>query len=99
MTDFIDVCMARPDFSFHGGLILGKIGVRFQSGTDKNMNLDELDPPRPVLKPLDMQPMSVGELKDYILSLEAEIERAQGMIKKKEAHKSGVDSLFGGPKS
>jgi uncharacterized small protein (DUF1192 family) len=63
------------------------------------MNPDDLDPPRPVLKPLDLQPMSVAELKDYIASLEAEIERACGMIAKKEAHKSGIESLFGPPKS
>ena len=58
------------------------------------INPDDLDPPRPVLKPLDLQPMSVHELRDYIASLEAEIERAQNAIAKKEAHKSGIDSLF-----
>jgi uncharacterized small protein (DUF1192 family) len=58
------------------------------------LNPDELDPPRPTLKPLDLQPMSVGELKDYIAALEAEIGRAHEMIGKKEAHKSGIESLF-----
>jgi uncharacterized small protein (DUF1192 family) len=62
------------------------------------LNPDDLDPPRPTLKPLDMQPMSVGELKDYIASLEAEIARAENMITKKEAHKSGIEGLFGKPK-
>jgi uncharacterized small protein (DUF1192 family) len=62
------------------------------------INPDDLDPPRPTLKPLDFQPMSVGELKDYIAALEAEIKRAREAIGKKEAHKSGIESLFGAPK-
>jgi len=62
------------------------------------LNPDELDPPRPALKPLDLQQMSVGELKDYIAALEAEIKRTRDMIGKKEAHKSGIESLFGAPK-
>ena len=62
------------------------------------INPDELDPPRPTLKPLDLQQMAVQELKDYIAALENEIRRAQEMIAKKEAHKSGIDSLFGTPK-
>ncbi|MER2519706.1 MAG: DUF1192 domain-containing protein [Bdellovibrionales bacterium] len=61
------------------------------------MNPDELDPPRFVVaKPLDLTPMGVEELRDYIASLEAEIARAEEMIAKKEAHKRGVDALFGG---
>jgi uncharacterized small protein (DUF1192 family) len=59
---------------------------------------DDLEPQRKTLKPLDLQPMSVGELKDYITALDAEIARAENEIKKKEAHKSGIESLFGTPK-
>ena len=62
------------------------------------INPDELEPPRPSLKPVDLQPMSVGELKDYIAALEAEIARADAMIAKKNAHRSGIDALFGPPK-
>ena len=58
------------------------------------MNPDDLDPPRPTLKPLDLQQMSIGELKDYIVALEAEAARARDMIAKKEAHKSGLAGLF-----
>lgn len=58
------------------------------------MNPDDLEPLRPVLAPVDLQAMSVHELKDYILSLQAEIERAQNMIKAKEDHRSGAESLF-----
>ena len=62
------------------------------------INPDELDPPRPVLKPLDMQQMSVSELQEYIQALQIEIKRTQDMIDKKEAHKSGIEALFGPPK-
>ena len=62
------------------------------------INPDELEPPRPALKPLDLEQMSVSELKDYIASLEAEIARVRATIAKKESHKSGIESLFGPPK-
>ncbi len=58
------------------------------------INLDDLDPPRPVLKPLDLQQMSIEDLENYILSLEGEIIRAQDMIASKQAHRNGLDSLF-----
>jgi uncharacterized small protein (DUF1192 family) len=63
------------------------------------MNPDELEPQRKSVKPLDFQQMSVSELQDYIASLENEIARAEQAIAKKEAHKTGVEALFGGPKS
>ena len=58
------------------------------------MNPDDLDPPRPVLKPLDLQIMSVAELNDYIFTLKAEIDRAQDTINEKLAHRAGAESLF-----
>jgi uncharacterized small protein (DUF1192 family) len=62
------------------------------------INPDELEPQRVSAKPRDLQQMSVGELKDYIVSLEEEIARAEAAIAKKEAHKSGIEALFGAPK-
>lgn len=59
------------------------------------MTLDDLDLPRPVLKPLDLQSLSIQELKEYILALKAEIDRAENKIEEKRAHRSGADSLFG----
>jgi uncharacterized small protein (DUF1192 family) len=58
------------------------------------IDTDEHEPIRPVLKPLDLQQMSMGELKDYIVALEAEIARARTMIDQKEKHRSGLDGLF-----
>lgn len=58
------------------------------------LNPDDLDPPRVALKPVDLQQMSIEELRDYIAALEAEITRASTMIDKKQAHRSGLDGLF-----
>ncbi len=59
------------------------------------INPDEFEPKKPAAKPRDLQPMSIEELEDYIAALEAEIHRADEMIAKKQAHKSGIDALFG----
>jgi uncharacterized small protein (DUF1192 family) len=59
------------------------------------INPDELEPAKANTKPRDLQPMSVKELEDYIGSLEAEIARADAMIAKKQAHKNGIEALFG----
>ncbi len=58
------------------------------------LDTDALEPrkPKPGLK--DLSPLSVGELKDYIAGLEAEIARAQSFIDAKEAHKNAAESFF-----
>jgi uncharacterized small protein (DUF1192 family) len=57
---------------------------------------DDLELPQKAKPKLrDLQPMSIGELEDYIAEMEAEIVRADEMIAKKKAHKSGIESLFG----
>ena len=59
------------------------------------INHDDLEPARKAAyKPLDLQVMSIDELREYIATLKNEIERADGVIKKKEQHKHGVDALF-----
>jgi uncharacterized small protein (DUF1192 family) len=59
------------------------------------INPDDLEPPQAKPKLRDLQPMSIQELEAYIASLEDEIARADAMIAKKQAHKSGVEALFG----
>jgi len=59
------------------------------------INPDELEAIRTNAKPRDLQPLSVQELENYIAALEQEILRADAMIAKKQAHKSGIDTLFG----
>ncbi|MDD2326487.1 MAG: DUF1192 domain-containing protein [Alphaproteobacteria bacterium] len=58
------------------------------------MDTDDLDPPRPVLQPLNLQSLSIEDLKGYIAALKAEMERAETMIASKQSHRSGVESLF-----
>jgi len=56
---------------------------------------DDDDLPRskkPVLK--DLAPMAIAALEEYILGLEAEIERAKAEIARKRAQKTGAESLF-----
>jgi len=62
------------------------------------MNPDDIDPLRSQPKRLDLQPLSVKELHDYIASLHDEITRAENMIRQKESHKNGIEALFGAPK-
>lgn len=62
------------------------------------INPDEFEPRNAKPKLRDLGPMSVGELHDYIAELDAEIARAEAAIAKKEAHRSGIDALFGGKK-
>jgi uncharacterized small protein (DUF1192 family) len=61
-------------------------------------NPDDLEPRKAQVKPKDLQPLSVEDLHTYIEALEQEIARAEEMIAKKQAHKSGIDALFGGSK-
>ena len=59
------------------------------------INPDELEPSPQKAKLRDLQPMSVQELENYIAALEQEIARADAMIAKKQAHKNGIEALFG----
>lgn len=58
------------------------------------INLDDLDPPHPVAKPLDLTTLSIEDLKNYISTLQDEIKRAQAAIEAKQSHRSGADALF-----
>ena len=59
------------------------------------INPDELEAVRTHANPRDLQILSLQDLEDYIAALEQEILRADAMIAKKQAHKSGIDALFG----
>jgi len=58
------------------------------------MDIDELEPRRTPTQPKPLDPLSVGELEDYIARLEAEIARARAAIAAKQAHRAGIDGLF-----
>ncbi|MHA7898833.1 MAG: DUF1192 domain-containing protein [Henriciella sp.] len=47
-------------------------------------------------KKLDLERLSVEELKERIESLKAEILACEAELDKKQSHKSAADALFGG---
>ena len=43
---------------------------------------------------IDLDPLSIEEMGDYIGELETEIERVRGEIAKKQRHRSDVEGIF-----
>jgi uncharacterized small protein (DUF1192 family) len=58
------------------------------------MDIEELEPRKKSVAPLDLDKLSIEELADYIVSLEREIARVQAKIAAKKAHLAGAASLF-----
>ena len=58
------------------------------------MDEDDLEPRREAPKQRNLEPMSVEELKAYIVELEAEIARVQAHLESKEKYRSGIETLF-----
>ena len=58
------------------------------------MDTDDLEPikKKPAVK--DLSRMSIGDLREYIAELQAEIARAEAAIGKKEGARKGADSFF-----
>lgn len=57
------------------------------------MDFEELEPRKaPAVK--DISSLGIKELQDYIASLQTEIARAEAEIKKREAHRAGIEGLF-----
>lgn len=57
-------------------------------------DLDELLPSKPVKKPVDLNSLSVGDLQDYIVALEAEIVRARATIQEKQDVHAAAQAFF-----
>lgn len=55
---------------------------------------DEMVFPQNGKKSLDLQNLSVQDLEDRIVFLEAEIARARAMIAEKRSHRADIESLF-----
>lgn len=58
------------------------------------MDTDDLDPPRPVLEPVNLEVMSIEALEAYIGDLEAEIGRARDAIAGKRSARNDADAVF-----
>jgi uncharacterized small protein (DUF1192 family) len=58
------------------------------------MNMEDLEPAKKPIVKKDLTVMSIDELRDYIVGLRTEIERAEGAIAAKQAHRSGAEAFF-----
>jgi uncharacterized small protein (DUF1192 family) len=58
------------------------------------MDPEELEPRKKKPLPLDLDRMSIEELKDYIATMESEIARVREKIAAKQAHLAGAATLF-----
>jgi uncharacterized small protein (DUF1192 family) len=59
---------------------------------------EEAEPRRPArLQPLVLDMMGVAELRSYIAALQAEIERVDKEITRKETHRTAADAFFRQP--
>ena len=62
----------------------------------KHSTLMDTDDLEPVVKPkeIDFDSLSIEELKEYIIELKAEIERAESYILSKGKHRLNAESFF-----
>ena len=58
------------------------------------MEWNDLEPQKEESKPKNLLEMSITALGEYIDELQAEIARAEAMIKSKEAARDGAQSVF-----
>ena len=56
--------------------------------------LDDLDPRNARKKPLNLDDMNIEDLKEYVATLKAEIDRVEAKIKAKQGHASAAASFF-----
>jgi uncharacterized small protein (DUF1192 family) len=61
------------------------------------MDFEDLEPRNKAKKPKPLDDMSVGDLKDYVAALQAEIVRVEAAIKAKQAHLEAMNALFKAP--
>ena len=55
---------------------------------------DDLEPRKPKQAPLDLEKMSVEELKNYIADMKQEIARVQAAIDAKQTHRISAENAF-----
>lgn len=58
------------------------------------MDTDDLEPLKKKPQPKDLSRMSVGDLKEYIAGLQAEIARAEAAIVNKDKARAGAAAFF-----
>lgn len=55
---------------------------------------DELPKPKTLVQKANLDPLSIGQLNDYIAELETEIARARADIARKQSVRGAADSVF-----
>jgi uncharacterized small protein (DUF1192 family) len=60
----------------------------------QGMDIEDLEPRKKTIPPVNLDVMSIEELNDYVRSLEAEIARTKVKIDAKKAHLGAAASLF-----
>lgn len=58
------------------------------------MDEEDLEPLRATPKPRNLDPMSIEQLNEYIVELDAEIARVRAEIASKSAHLGTAEELF-----
>ena len=58
------------------------------------MDIEDLEPRKKIIPPVNLDVMSVEELNDYVHALEAEISRTKVKIEAKKAHLGAAATLF-----
>ena len=58
------------------------------------MDTDDLEPIKKKPQPKDLSRMSIGDLKEYIADLKAEITRAEAAIANKDKARAGAAAFF-----
>ena len=58
------------------------------------MDMDELEPRKKTQPLKNLDPMSIEELREYIIELQGEIARAEQVITAKQAVKMGAEAFF-----
>jgi len=61
------------------------------------MDFEDLEPQKKAKKPKPLDDMSVGDLKEYVAALQAEIVRVEAAITAKQSHMAAMDALFKKP--
>ena len=56
--------------------------------------MEDLEELQPQKKTIEMERWNISDLKDYIIKLELEVEKAKKIIQKKESVNDSVNNLF-----
>ncbi|MFO1159615.1 MAG: DUF1192 domain-containing protein [Reyranellaceae bacterium] len=57
-------------------------------------DLDDLDPRQKKKQPINLDSMNIDDLREYIDSLKAEIERVEAKLKAKQGHAAAAAAFF-----